>query len=126
MAYHDSLDSAVRKTDMTKHFPATSKDLVDLLRGMLEYNPHFRLTAAECLESPVFNGIRQEECEKPAPNKINLKVYEAGAYDYTHTKESATKYTIDDFKQMLDKEILEIQALRSKSIHLGKQQMKKL
>jgi hypothetical protein len=45
---------------------------VELLKGMLEFNPYFRLTARECLKNKIFDDIRISEIEKSAPFKIKL------------------------------------------------------
>ena len=57
---------------MKKVFKYVSDDLVDLLKGMLEFNPFFRLTARECLKSKVFDDIRVSQVEQSAPFKIKL------------------------------------------------------
>jgi hypothetical protein len=40
--------------------------LVNLLEQMLQVNPYFRLSAAECLKNSVFDPIRCKEMEKSA------------------------------------------------------------
>ena len=56
--YHNSISTHKYKGDFKSQFPHTSDGLVDLLKGMLEYNPCFRLTAAECLKKKIFDKIR--------------------------------------------------------------------
>ena len=56
--YHKSLCTKTAKGSFKKLFSKTSDGLVDILTGMLEYNPCFRMTAAECLKSKVFDSIR--------------------------------------------------------------------
>lgn len=53
-----------------------------LLCELLQFNPHKRVTAAECLKNKIFDHIREPELEQPAPFKIKLNVDEHGAYDY--------------------------------------------
>ena len=65
--YHKSLVTATEKGSFKQVFPEISEGLIDLLTGMLEYNPCFRMTAAECLKSKVFDKIRVPQFEKPAP-----------------------------------------------------------
>lgn len=56
--YHKSLCTKTEKGSFKEVFPNISNGLIDLLTGMLEYNPYFRMTAAECLKSKVFDSIR--------------------------------------------------------------------
>jgi hypothetical protein len=39
---------------------------------MIEFNPYFRASPAECLKSPFFDDIRVKELEQPAPYKVHL------------------------------------------------------
>jgi serine/threonine protein kinase len=41
-------------------FKHASEEMRQLLRGMLEFNPHFRLTAKEALNSEIFDNIRSK------------------------------------------------------------------
>ena len=67
------LETFIDKTDDIKThslesiFPDVSSDLLDLLKGLLEFNPHFRLTAKQALQSKVFDDIRVEIFEKGCP-----------------------------------------------------------
>lgn len=47
-------------------FKNTNEDLLYILKGMLEFNPYFRLSASECLKSKVFDDIRNPELERPS------------------------------------------------------------
>lgn len=47
-------------------FPLTSDPLLNLLKGLLEYNPAFRITAQEALRNPIFDDIRDPVLERPA------------------------------------------------------------
>lgn len=53
--YHKSLCSKSVRGSFKSIFPKTSDGLLDILTGMLEYNPCFRMTAAECLKNKVFD-----------------------------------------------------------------------
>ena len=46
--------------------------MVEILKGMLEFNPYFRLTAREILKNKIFDDIRINEIEQSAPYKIKL------------------------------------------------------
>lgn len=62
------------------------------------------------LKNPIFDGIRQLESEKPAPNKIVMALDEEGVFDYSKSRD--TKYKRDDYVNML---YHEIECLRSKA-----------
>ena len=80
-------------------FPTASPEAIALLKGLLEFNPHFRLTAQEALQSPIFDKIRKKHFEKPCPIKIKQKIHADGAFDYTTFQD--TKFTIQDYKKIL-------------------------
>jgi len=50
---------------------------------MLEYNPFFRPSAKECLESSVFDEIRVKALERDATQKIEILSDEILPIDYT-------------------------------------------
>lgn len=69
-------------------FPNASAECLSLLEGLLEFNPHFRLTAQEALVSPVFDEIRQPHFEKPSPVKITQMMYSQDTFDYDTLQDS--------------------------------------
>ena len=73
---------------------------------MLEFNPHFRISAEEALANPMFDKIRQPHFEKPSPIKIKLSIYSQEAFDYDKFED--LKYTINDYKKMLASEIRKV------------------
>ena len=58
------------------------KNLVELLRSMIEFNPFLRASPSECLKSPFFDPIRVPQLEMPAPQKIFLQIDQEDACDY--------------------------------------------
>lgn len=52
-------------------FPGLDKEFLDLLKGMLEFNPYYRITAARAVKSKIFDKIRVPSCEQNCPIKIN-------------------------------------------------------
>ena len=53
---------------------------------MLEFNPYFRPTAKECLQSKVFDAIRVPGLEASAPFKINIDIdRNENKFDYEET-----------------------------------------
>ena len=76
---------------------------MELLEGMLTYNPSLRPTTKELLRSPIFDSIRIPEYEKPSPLTCDLKIYQEGIYDYD--KSESSKYSVLDFKKMISEEV---------------------
>ena len=74
-----------------------------MLKGLFEYNPKFRLTAKECLKSPIFNNIRDQNLEVDAKVKIHQAVYAPGTFDYD--KNQPIGFNIDKLKVILNQEI---------------------
>ena len=51
---------------------------------MLQFNPHFRLSAKECLKRSLFDKVRTKSNEKTAVHKINIDVdRDQNQQDYT-------------------------------------------
>ena len=73
---------------------------------MLEFNPHFRYSAKELLDLPLFK--RSHEKQKPfslklPDEKIFLRVDRDGVFSYEARMESV-KYSRDDYRKMIVKE----------------------
>jgi hypothetical protein len=49
---------------------------------MLEFNPNFRPSAAECLKNKLFDQIRVPQLENPALFNVKGKIFEEEIYDY--------------------------------------------
>ena len=49
---------------------------------MLEFNPYYRATAAECLKSPIFDSLRVKSLEEPAGAQLHLGCDEIDMFDY--------------------------------------------
>ena len=63
LEYHTSLGYSKSTSKLRSIFSHTSDGLFDLLEGLLTYNPSLRLTAKECLRSPIFDSIRVKDYE---------------------------------------------------------------
>ena len=68
--------------------------MIDLLMGMLTFNPYFRMSASECLKSTLFEKIRIDELETNVPSQVVLDGFEIGTFDYENHRDG-TKYTIE-------------------------------
>lgn len=88
-----------------------NKGLLDLLEGMLQFNPEFRLTASECLQHKVFDQVRKLKRERPSNTQIDLAVYKDGEYNYE--KNIMRIHTGDSLKQMIFKEAKSLTAART-------------
>ena len=84
-------------------FPNFDPQLLILLKGLLELNPHLRLTAKQALQSKVFDDFRTPDFENLSSKIISQKINECGAFDYDNLENN--RYTIADYKKMLVREI---------------------
>ena len=91
------------KIDFKKEFPFTTPEILDLLKNMLEFNPHFRSSAGDLLKNAVFDKIRKPNMEQAAPFQVNLAVDGTGAFDYEKCK--SDRFSMDDYKRILANEI---------------------
>lgn len=60
--------------DFEQRFPYASKNAIDLMRKMVQFNPFFRLSVAECLEHPFFEKVRKPSQEEVATNPILIEL----------------------------------------------------
>jgi len=66
------------KIDFKKEFPELGDDMAIVFKSLLEFNPHFRYSASSLLKLPVFDDIRDQAMEEPAPFKIKVPIDEEG------------------------------------------------
>ena len=66
-------------------FCHSRKEVVEILTNLLQFNPFFRLSAADCLQHTIFDGIRNPLMERPAPYKIYLQVDQIEYYENKHS-----------------------------------------
>lgn len=79
-------------------YPDIDPNMLALLKGMLEFNPHLRLTAKEALKSKLFDKIREPYYERPCKTKVCVSIYNEGYFDY-----------VEDLKGKLD--LCELQSM---------------
>lgn len=75
--------------------------LIQILEKMLEFNPYFRWSAAECLNSTYFDDIRNPSLEKYASKKLILEIDQDDAFNY-QTGESS-KFTRQSYLEIIYK-----------------------
>lgn len=89
--------------------PNANPDLLELLASMLRFNPYFRVTAQEALKSKVFDDIRVAHFEKTSHHKIQLELYEDGAYDYKNHTDHMLR--MKDLRKTLAKEMKKVKLI---------------
>ena len=71
---------------------------------MLQFNPHYRVTAEEALKSTVFDQIRMAQFELPSQKKVVLEGYLEENFDYQSF--NSFKYSsMQEIRHLLAKEI---------------------
>lgn len=58
----------VQNDEFSTKISGLEPELWSMLKGMLQFNPEIRLSAFDCLESSIFNSIRNETLEKLGKN----------------------------------------------------------
>ena len=91
------------KPKLLSLFPNADPEILRVLRGLLEFNPHLRMSAKDALKSKYFDNIRHPEAEKACAKKIKQPYNEPGVFDYEAFSEH--KYGIPDFKKLLLREV---------------------
>lgn len=61
------------KCDYNKLYPGAGEDAINLLSGILIFNPYFRITVDEALAHPFFKKIRKLEKEVTADRQIDIE-----------------------------------------------------
>ena len=73
-------------TDFRDIYPFTDPELIKILQDLLQFNPYFRPSAADCLKSKLFDDIRISD-EDMEHSKIECKIDIECPSDY-HAKET--------------------------------------
>ena len=92
------------------------KNLVELLKSMIEFNPYFRSTASECLKCPYFDAIRVPQLEQQAPSKIYLEIDQEDACDYQSG--ASMKFSKDQIFSMILDEIADVRMQKSSMLEI--------
>ena len=71
---------------------------------MLQFNPHYRVTAEEALKSTVFDQIRMAQFEVPSQKKVVLEGFLEENFDYQSF--NSMKYSsMQEIRNLIAKEI---------------------
>lgn len=80
---------------------------------MLEFNPNNRISALECLKNPIFDQIRVQQLEQPAPYKVTITNDFSDQFDYENGVN--TGVTSDQLRNKIKLEVVEeMNAIRLK------------
>lgn len=63
---------AAKSPGFEKRFPSCEPSGLKLLAEMLQFNPFFRPTIEECLQSPYFEKVSQFSAVQHAPSKVDF------------------------------------------------------
>lgn len=97
-----------RKNLIPSRFRECPNEMIDLLMGLLTFNPHFRMSASECLKSRLFDKVRKKDLENENPTpQVILDGFEKDTFDYENDRDG-TKYTIEQLQEMVLQEVKEI------------------
>mmetsp|Transcript_39853 Transcript_39853/g.29406 ORF Transcript_39853/g.29406 Transcript_39853/m.29406 type:complete len:106 (+) Transcript_39853:981-1298(+) len=73
IAYLQEYKASEKKgVDLDLRFPYASKEAMDLLRKMVQFNPFYRISIEECLAHPFFSNIRKQNLEVKAKKRIEI------------------------------------------------------
>lgn len=102
--------AAMNSYEFAKELKDIPEDMIKMLESMLQFNPYMRHSASECLQSPLFDGIKISEYEIAAPSKIQLEVDMDDAFDYKNA--CSEKFSKKDYLQIICQEAAEVQQIR--------------
>ena len=85
--------------DFQAKFPNASPDAVNLLKKMLEFNPHNRPTVAACFDHPFFASVRKPILEISAPSHITMDFESSATLDIT-ALQKLFEYELTAYKQI--------------------------
>jgi len=88
------------KVNFNLEFTKSQSEIPNLLQGLLEFNPFFRVSARAALQLPMFDGVRLSKLEAPPSAKVALRVDRDGVFSYSGRMKSI-KYDLKDWAKML-------------------------
>eukprot|EP00003_Mantamonas_plastica_P018141 TRINITY_DN2977_c0_g1_i2.p1 TRINITY_DN2977_c0_g1~~TRINITY_DN2977_c0_g1_i2.p1 ORF type:complete len:237 (+),score=93.04 TRINITY_DN2977_c0_g1_i2:205-915(+) len=83
-----------KKRSFKKMFPRATDEALDLLEGLLQFNPEKRLTAVECLEHEYVAQFHNEDDEPEITKEIKILI------------DDDIKYSISDYRDKIYNEII--------------------
>ena len=73
------------------------------MNGLLQFNPHKRLSVEECLKMEIFDDIRLDNLENETTDVfINLEIDKPGAYDWDTFTDKVCPHRRNYMKLILD------------------------
>lgn len=77
--------------DFEQIFPDINPEGLKLVKSMLSFNPFFRPTAEECLQSPYFEAVKNFSKVKTAKKKVKLNIE---TQEEIHIKELRSEFNL--------------------------------
>ena len=102
--------------DLQEVFPKSSEDMIDILKQMLQFNPHFRPTTEELLKHKIFDDIHTEQ-QLTSPHKVQIDIDKNDiklAYGVKNKKEMDKPEQIMQIKVAVVKEYLKLNQIDKK------------
>jgi len=84
-------------------FPYASDTALDLMKGMVLFNPFFRLSIEECLEHPFFEKIRRKEREVKHDSMVDVDLDKLEEEPNIQTLRRICVQEITHFKNLKEK-----------------------
>jgi serine/threonine protein kinase len=100
--YTQSLQDSIQAFMLESKFPHIDKEIVELLKQMLIFNPLKRPSAKECLNSSIFDSLRVKALEQDADIKVKLELDLLDLFDY---EECVDTLPIEKCHELLMQEI---------------------
>lgn len=102
ISFQKAIDQSSASPLRTKFSNIKENGLVDLLEGMLQFNPDLRMTAKECLQHTMFDDLRKKH-QLVKNHKIQMPTYADGDFNYERNEQVGLQ--LDDLKSILAEEV---------------------
>ena len=95
----------LKKIKFEEEYPFTCKEITNILKSMLEFNPYFRKPASQLLRKDIFESLHDKNPNlgKSAPRKITLDIDNKEIFCYEECEFKL--HTLNDLKTILLSEI---------------------
>ena len=61
------------RTNLKDKYPGSPSEAIDFLEKVLVFNPYFRINLKQCLDHPIFAGVRAPDKESIIGKPVELK-----------------------------------------------------
>ena len=115
--YIKAIQGSTEQKDISSKFNKSSKELVAVLKSLIELNPYLRSSASELLANPVFDSIRVPQVEITASQPISLKCDQTDAFNYKKGKDMMFK-DMEDIRETIISEIKKVKSQNKEFVKL--------